>query len=257
VTLTTDLSFKASIGVLKRVPSGYLRMGSKFHPREYPPHTIYVAEFEIAQAPVSVYQYAAFINKGVVDEKRWWSPDGWAWLQCQIDGWGRLDRSKPDGWELQRQLPYHPVVGVTFFEVEAYCAWLSDQRKRTVRLPSEEEWELAARGEDGRPFPWGEEFDPNLANTLESGLNGTIEVASLSADVSPNGVFDMAGNVQEWTSSTYKPLADEIYSAENLRVARGGSFNDTAYGSRVSYRRAYPPGYFYPFLGFRVVVEHR
>ena len=76
-------------------------------------------------------------------------------------------------------------------------------------------------------------------------------------DTSPYGVLDMAGNVQEWTASPYQPLPGEVYPPGDLFVARGGSFNDTAYGARTSYRRAYPPGYFYPYLGFRVVVEHR
>jgi formylglycine-generating enzyme required for sulfatase activity len=247
----------ASIGVLKRVSSDYLRMGSRFHPREDPPRTVYVAEFSIAQAPVTVYQYAAFINNDAVDEKRWWSESGWAWLQGELDGWGRENRNKPDGWEVQRLRPYHPVVGVTYFEVEAYCAWVSDQRKSVVRLPSEEEWEHAARGEDWRPFPWGEEFVSDYANTLEGGRGGTADVASIPNDVSPFGVLDMAGNVQEWTASAYKPLSGEVYPPGMLYVARGGSFNDTAYGARTSYRRAYPPGYFYPYLGFRVVVGHR
>ena len=66
--------------------------------------------------------------------------------------------------------------------------------------------------------------------------------------------MDMAGNVQEWTASRYVPLSGEVLPAQVMFVARGGSFNDSVFGSRTSYRRAYPPGYFYPFLGFRVVV---
>lgn len=232
-------------------------MGSRFHPRENPPRPEYVAEFNIAHAPVTVYQYAAFINNAAVDEKRWWSDVGWAWLHGELDGWGREDRWKPDGWEIQRLRPYHPVVGVTWFEVEAYCAWVSDQRKCIVQLPTEDEWEYAARGDDGRPFPWGEEFDAASTNTLEAGRDGTVEVASMPNDISPFVVMDMAGNVQEWTASDYKPLPGEVYPPGKLYVARGGSYNDTAYGARSSYRRAYPPGYFYPYLGFRVVVRHR
>jgi formylglycine-generating enzyme required for sulfatase activity len=67
----------------------------------------------------------------------------------------------------------------------------------------------------------------------------------------------MAGNVQEWTSSLFIPLPDELFPPGKLYVSRGGSFYDTAYGARTSYRRAYPPGYFFSFLGFRVVVENR
>jgi formylglycine-generating enzyme required for sulfatase activity len=257
MTVGSDYSFKASIGVIKRVPGGYLQMGSRYHPREEPQRSVYVSEFEIAQAPVTVYQYAAFLNTGAVREKRWWSQPGWAWLHGATDSWGREDHWKPDAWDIQRQHSYHPVVGVSWFEAEAYCNWVAHEVKRVVRLPTENEWEYAARGDDGRPFPWGERFADGNANTLESGLMSTLDATGMPEDISPYGVMDMAGNVQEWTTSSYLPLPDEDFYGDDLRVARGGSYNDTIYGARTSYRRAYPPGYYYPFLGFRVVVSHR
>ena len=254
MVVSADFSIKASTGVAKRIPSGYLSMGSRFHPREQPRRTVYIAEFDIAHAPVTVNQYAAFLNSGAVTRQRWWSVEGWAWLQGELSGWGRENRLQPEAWDIQKQRPYHPIAGVSLYEAEAYCAWVSDERKCQVRLPSEEEWEYAARGDDGRPFPWGDAFDANLSNTLESERYDTVEVASISGDVSPFGVLDMAGNIQEWTNSMYTPLPDENYYSPSLYIARGGSFNDTAFGSRTSYRRAYPPGYYFPFLGFRVVI---
>jgi formylglycine-generating enzyme required for sulfatase activity len=253
----SDYSLKASIGLLKRVPSGDVRMGSRFHLREAPPRKVPVAEFEIAHAPVTVNQYAVFIESGAINEQHWWSEPGWAWLHGESDGWGRENCLLPDRWEVQRRRMYHPVVGITWFEAEAYCNWISHQKKLLVRLPTEEEWERAARGDDSRPFPWGEEFDPALANTLESDHRDTVEVASIAGDASPFGVLGMCGNVQEWTSSTYQPAPAETFPAGPLYVARGGSFEDSVFGSRTSYRRAYPPGYFYPFLGIRVVVSPR
>jgi formylglycine-generating enzyme required for sulfatase activity len=248
---------EASIGLTKLVPSGYFVPGSRFHPREHTHRrTVYVAEFDLAHTAVTVNQYAAFLNGGAVRQERWWSKEGWAWVNGELDGWGRDNRWQPDRWEKQRYRLNHPVVGVTWYEAEAYCAWVSAQQKQTVRLPTEEEWERAARGDDGRPYPWGEVFDPSLTNTFESGNRDALPVASLPGDVSPFGVMDMGGNVQEWTSSEYRALPDEVHPTGPLRVARGGSFNDTAYGARASYRRAYPPGYFYPFLGFRVMVAH-
>ena len=116
------------------------------------------------------------------------------------------------------------------------------------------EWEYAARGDDARPFPWGEEFHMTFANTAEGERFSTSEAASMVHDVSPFGVMDVCGNVQQWTSSEYVPLKGDIVLPGPLRVVRGGSFNDTLFGSRTSYRRAYPPGFFYPFLGFRIVV---
>ena len=257
MTKPPELFSSASIGLVKRIPGGHFSMGSRFDRREYPPRSVYVKEFTLAHAPVTVNQYAAFTEGGASANQRWWTEPGWDWLEGKSDGWGRENRQRPDTWETKVDHPYRPVVGVTKFEAEAYCAWLSDQKKVIVRLPSEEEWEHAARGEDGRPFPWGEEFDSSLANTFESERLDTVDAASLPGDISPYEVMDMAGNVQEWTSSAYTPLPDEGFAYRVLFVARGGSYNDTAYGSRTSYRRAYPPGYFYPFLGFRVVVEAR
>ncbi|MDX1436576.1 MAG: SUMF1/EgtB/PvdO family nonheme iron enzyme [Anaerolineales bacterium] len=249
--------FRATVGLLKRVPSGVLRMGSPFHPREWPATNHFVPEFEIGHAPVTVSQYGVFLDSGASTVRRWWSDEGWRWRRGELDGWGRENRGLPDRWSIQKRRPYHPVVSITWFEVQAYCAWLSDQTKQTVRLAFEEEWERAARGGDRRPFPWGEEFSSELANTIESDRRDTVPAASLDTDRSPFGVLDMAGNVQEWTASDYIPLEGENFPSGPLKVARGGSFNDTSYGGRTSYRRAYPPGYFFPFLGFRVVVERR
>lgn len=253
-------SSRASIGLVRRVPAGYFYMGSRFHPREAPPRSVFVPEFEIAHVVVTVNQYLAFLESHQAHLQRWWSQEGWEWLHGQREGWGRENRYHPDGWEIQCCTParlYHPVVGVTMYEAEAYCAWLSYQKKRVIRLPTEEEWEYAARGDDGRPYPWGDEFDASRTNTLESERMATVATGSLDGDASPFGVLDMAGNVQEWTSSVYTILPGEIAPEQKMFVVRGGSFNDTAYGSRTSYRRGYPPGYFYPFLGFRVVVSHR
>jgi len=250
-----NYTYKASIGLRKRIPGGEVHLGSRFHPREQPSRSVIVAEFEIAHAPVTVNQYGVFLDSGAPNEVRWWSKDGWSWLQGESGGWGRENRMLPDRWGLQYRRPHHPIVGITWYEAEAYCAWVSYQRKLKVRLPAEEEWERAARGDDRRPFPWGEEFNPEWTNTLESGFEDTVPAASEEGDISPLGVLGLCGNVQEWTSSEYNPIPGENCPQGTLRVARGGSFNDTAFGARTSYRRGYPQGYFFDFLGFRVVVE--
>jgi len=252
-----DYSVKASIGLTLRIPSGYFYMGSRFHARENPVRQIHVKEFDIANMPVTVGQFETFIESEAYQQERWWSKEGWIWTNCLTDGWGRENRKYPDAWDIQKRRESHPVVGVTFYEAEAYCNWLSYYKKKAIRLPDEKEWEYAARGTDGRPFPWGEEFDAALTNTQESERYDTVEAAKIDGDASPFDVHDMAGNVQEWTSSLYPPLINEQFSQGILYVSRGGSFNDTAYGARTSYRRAYPPGYFFSFLGFRVLVENR
>jgi formylglycine-generating enzyme required for sulfatase activity len=252
--MTIDYSAKASIGLLKRIPAGVFRMGSRFHPREHPPVYTQTAEFQIANVPVTVSQYAVFVDSKAVTDKRWWSDEGWEWLKGNADGWGREDRSMPEGWEIQLKRPFRPITGITAYEADAYCKWLGSIKNKSIRLPTELEWEYAARGDDGRPFPWGENFDSSFANTLESETLDSLDAGSRTNDVSPFGLLDMCGNVQQWTTSFYAPLKDEVVPTGPLRVARGGSFNDSAFGARTSYRRAYPPGFFYPFLGFRIVV---
>ena len=252
--MSIDYASKASIGMLQRIPGGIFRMGSRFHPREYPPRLMQVSEFQIAQAPVTVSQYEAFISDKSHKEKRWWSAEGWDWLNGKSDGWGRKDKETPDGWKAQVNKSFHPVTGVTAYEAEAYCLWLGEMKNKQVRLPTEVEWEFAARGDDLRAFPWGDDFRATFANTSESERFSTVEATTIPHDMSPFGVMGMCGNVQEWTSSEYTPLKGEVTPPGILRVVRGGSFNDTLFGSRTSYRRGYPPGFFYPYLGFRIVV---
>jgi formylglycine-generating enzyme required for sulfatase activity len=230
-------------------------MGSSLHVRETPPRLVFVAEFEIANMPVLVGQYQVFLDGGSMDERSWWSPQGWMWRTGKIQGWGRSDRSMPDDWANQESKPHYPVTGITWYEAESYCLWLGAQKNRRVRLPTEEEWEKSARGEDGRTWPWGDDFHATLTNTHEHGANGTLMAGSRAGDKSPYAVSDMAGNVQDWTSGACAPLPDEDLPATDLRIAKGGSWNDTAFGARSAFRHIYPPAYYFPFLGFRIVVE--
>ena len=252
--MSIDYSAKASIGLVKRIPAGVFRMGSRFHARENPPRLMQAAEFQMAHAPVTVSQYAVFIDSKAVKEKHWWSAEGFDWLNGRSDGWGREDRFNPDGWEAQLKKPFRPITGVTVYEAEAYCKWLGEMKNKSIRLPTEVEWEYAARGDDARPFPWGEIFDVSFTNIAESESLDAVDAGSKTKDVSPFGLMDMCGNVQQWTSSVYEPLEGEPVPPGPLRVARGGSYNDTVFGARTSYRRGYPSGFFYPFLGFRIVV---
>jgi formylglycine-generating enzyme required for sulfatase activity/nucleoside phosphorylase len=243
-----------SLGVLQRVAAGPFTMGSHLHRRESPPRTVVVGAFEMAQVPVTVSQYAAFVASDGYQQARWWSAAGWAWRQGHAQVWGRSDLSQPEAWGQQRARPACPVTGLTWHEAEAYCHWLGAQQQRPVRLPTEEEWEKAARGTDGRLWPWGNAFAPQQANTHEHGAADTLPAGQLAGDVSPYGLRDMAGNVQEWTASAYRPRPDEALPEAEARIARGGSWNDTRFGARTSFRHVYPPGYFFPFLGFRIVV---
>jgi formylglycine-generating enzyme required for sulfatase activity len=145
----------------------------------------------------------------------------------------------------------YPVLYLTWNDAKTYC------ESQDKRLPTEEEWEKAARGTDGRRFPWGNTFEPGKSNTFESGMRDPQAVASFE-DVSPYGVYDMLGNVQEWTSGWYKaykgnPKKDEHFG-ERYRVVRGASAR--IYGSRAHLwdRSAYVPNSLYDF-GFRCAKD--
>ena len=153
-----------------------------------------------------------------------------------------------------------PVVGVTWYEANAYCAWLSEVAGRPCRLPTEAEWEAAARGGKARLYPWGRRFDPARANTVEGRVLGTSPVGVYPRGVGPLGLWDGAGNVWEWTSSLYKPYpyrsddGREDPNAAGRRVLRGGSWGNNRRLARCAYRYFDPPVYFFNLSGFRVVL---
>lgn len=134
----------------------------------------------------------------------------------------------------------HPVRGVTWYEADAYCLW------RGKRLPTEFEWEKAARGEDGRLFVWGNRFDINKANFGKT----VLPVGQVETDVSVYGVHDMNGNVSEWTSNWYQPYPGSTHADSNFgkkfKVIRGGAYNKTEHGfmeqfAMLPFRNVAPP----------------
>jgi formylglycine-generating enzyme required for sulfatase activity len=180
-----------------------------------------------------------------------------------------------------------PVVAVTWYDAVAYCAWLTERLqdwKETpepvatllrgkgwqVRLPSEAEWEKAARGTDGRAYPWGDKPDPNRANYRDTGIEGTSAVGCFPGGASPYGVEDMSGNVWEWTQSLWgKSISEPDFKypydpkdgRENLkagrdvlRVLRGGAFDRYAGDVRCAYRGWFFPSYRSGDYGFRIVL---
>jgi formylglycine-generating enzyme required for sulfatase activity len=214
----------------------------------------------IGKYPVTNAQYARFVEAGGYRCREFWSAEGWAWREKE-------QRERPGNWQDARfDNPIFPVVGVTQYEAAAYCTWLTAQLQAgtlpfvvweagqlltpsapretlAARLPAEEEWERAARGVDGREYPWEGKFDygkGNIAEKLGSGI-GTTAVCTYPQGVSPVGAWDMSGNVWEWTA----PEA----------VLRGGSWNNIRGNAQCAYRNRYVPVAFNNYFGFRVVVS--
>ncbi len=149
----------------------------------------------------------------------------------------------PSHWKGQAppdELRDHPVVHVSWHDAVAYAEWAG------VRLLTEQEWEKAARGIDGRLYPWGDEFDLARCNTDESGIGTTTPVGRYSpGGDSPCRCADMAGNVWEWTASEWKPGSER-------RVLRGGSFHYNEWSARCSVRDDNRPDYGWYYCGCRV-----
>ena len=139
------------------------------------------------------------------------------------------------------------------FSSRAFCTWLAR------RLPTEQEWEKAARGSDGRDYPWGDAWDSARANGQLSGLRGTAAVGSFHSGASPYGVEDMAGNVWEWTSSPYQAYPGSDYQdpaySPDLRVTRGGGWFDDPKTMRTTVRNALTQDAGNDDLGFRCAAD--
>jgi len=166
--------------------------------RETPYHQVTLPGYWIGRFPVTNAEYQAFVEDGGYRARVYWTEAGWVW---------KGDRAQLDYWHDEKYNgPQQPVVGVPWYEAVAYCRWLLAKTGREFRLPSEAEWEKAARGTDGRSYPWGDEFDESKCNVYESSIGTTTPVGKYSPQLhpelaeggdSPYGCADMAGNV--WT----------------------------------------------------------
>ncbi len=166
---------------------------------------------------------------------------------------------RPGFWDdPDRSHPARPVVGVNWYEAEAYCAWLSAITGKSFALPDEWAWEKAARGTDGQVYPWGDRFESHRCNSIESHIFTTSPVGLYPNGLSPYGLFDMSGNCWEWTNSWYQayPGSDSQSGdfGEKYRVVRGGAFSNYRLVVRCAYRYRNSPGYFFGTIGFRVAV---
>ncbi|NGZ10364.1 MAG: TIR domain-containing protein [Nitrospira sp. LK70] len=213
-----------------KVPKGPFLYGDE-KTRETIDHDYWIDKY-----PMTNEKYRAFIEAGGYENKAYWSSEGWKWRTAEsvtcLKYWDDTLWNKAD----------HPVVGVSCYEAEAYAKWAGK------RLPTEQEWEKAARGEDGRQYPWGENFDKDRCNSQDSGIDRTTPVKQYPNGVSPYGCYDMAGNVWEWCSSWYD-------NDQGQRVIRGGSWNNSPDYLRVSYRSWNATGNRSDALGFRLIQD--
>ncbi len=209
--------------------------------------------------------------------------DSWIWLkelsaealEEQLEKWypaGKIYH-QPEYWEDGRfKHPSQPVVGLSWFEASAYCAWLSAQTGDHYRLPSEVEWEAAARGKTGRNYAWGETYSTANCNSFETHIRGTTPVGVFPQGHTPEGIADLSGNVWEWTTTLWgtrlrNPEFSYPYQADDgreneveasfRRVVRGGSWGNLLNSLRAAYRNYYDPDYRNFNYGFRVVVVRR
>lgn len=216
-----------------RVDGGPFLMGSdRDGPGEAPVHRLSLPAFWIDRHKVTNREFAAFLNsrglKSAEGEDAFDRDDPDARIH-RVDG-----RFVPDaGFE------EHPAVEVSWFGARDYCAW------RGKRLPTEAEWEKAARGIDGRRYPWGDEPPSPRRAVYGRPYNETEPVGLLPAGASPYGAHDVVGNLREWTSSQFRPYpyapddGREAPERRASRVVRGASHDDAADGLRVTIRRYY------------------
>lgn len=230
---------------LVHIPAGEFLMGSDpsadhfAQPDELPQHHVFVSEFFIGKYPVTNAQYAVFAEAQGVP------------------------------FDVPAGRANHPVVRVSWEEAVSFCDWASQVSGQQVRLPREAEWEKAARGADGRLYPWGNIWNPLALNTAEQGPSDVTPVDMHSpAGDSPYGVADMAGNVWEWladwyTSSAYEdairsgvPVNDPAGAESGShRVLRGACHFFRQGGTRAARRFKYNQRYRCYDIGFRVAAD--
>ena len=221
---------------LVRIPAGEFLMGSDpakdndAQPREQPQHRVYVAEFYIGKYPVTNEQYAVFV---LATNHRMPYFIFANWEE------GKMPAGKEN----------HPVAGISWDDAMAFCDWLSQTTGQVYRLPTEAEWEKAARGTDGQIYPWGNEWDASRLNSADAGPGETTPVGHYSPEPSGDsfyGVADMAGNVWEWCADWYN-------DSKTDRALRGGAFYNEASWVRCAARDRNVPYGRNRYYGLRVV----
>jgi formylglycine-generating enzyme required for sulfatase activity len=218
------------------IPAGPFTMGyDQGLDDEKPPHEVDLPEYQIDLFETTNAQFAAFVDATGYQTEAEQAGSARVWRDEWTDGEDN-----------------HPVVRVSWQDAMAYCEWAGK------RLPTEAEWEKAARGTEALSYPWGNEYEAGKANDRNSGIRGTVAVGSYGEGASPYGVFDMAGNVREWTADAgYFPYPGNNipsgYYGDTLRVLRGGGWFDNPPDLRTTRRNPTAPSAANWDIGFRCV----
>ena len=275
---------------VEKMPFCYVPKGPFIMGEDKEEHELDVPyDYWVGQSPITVAQYAAFIEAGGYGNRDWWSAAGWKW---------KGDKTGPEDYGEPFTLPNHPRVGVSWYEAYAFTQWLTDEARAAdwlskegkICLPNEAEWEKAARGglsspenpvisplsqigaqdipamqenqNKARRYAWGHKVDPDKCNYDRTGLGSTSTRGCFSRGASPYGCQDMNGNVWEWQRNKSfppypYPLEDKTWDdpvGTQNRVLRGGSFYDSNDSLRCSYRGGSGPLDCGSELGFRVIA---
>lgn len=195
------------------------------------PATFSLPAFAMSRYPVTNDQFGAFVAAGGYGRRRWWCEAGWA--AREKEGW-----AVPRYWHGRDwNRPHYPVVGVSWYEAVAYCRWLGQEMGRPVSLPTEQQWQRAAQGDDGRHYPWGDAEPEAVHCNWNRLVDETTPVDQYPAGASPFGVMDLCGNVWEWCQT-----GETAVGGRETRLLRGGCWSsDSPLSLRVTNRSARDP----------------
>ena len=220
------------------------------------PYTYRIARYVVTNA-----EYRRFIEAGGYQERRWWTDNGWTYLQRGGDRFpGDPARiTLPRHWDnAERNQPNQPVVGVSWYEAAAYCRWLSEVGRNAgwlpstneIRLPTSLEWERAARGIDQRRYPWGDEPpDPERANNKDTGIGFPTAVGCFPAGAAACGAMDMAANVMEWMSTPYLQR-DHVAARKDFTPYEGVLLSGGWYGGGLERINCGARYWYLPFIRY-------
>ncbi len=232
--------FALPLWELSEIPSGMVLTDDPSGKGHKP---FFVDDFKISKYPITNLQYQMFLDDATgYANLSWWqySPHAHNWRMLNSSP----QPSRYKGDERPREM-------VSWYDALAFCHWLSARLGIKITLPTQHQWQRAARGDDARLYPWGNDFDKNLANTRESEIKQTTHVTRYTGGASPSGVFDMAGNVWEWCLDNKAGSTD--IKTDDERAVMGGAFVGDCSRAVIGFHYHLNPKTMFGSIGFRVV----